>query len=421
MGSRTKVLLVYALGGLLVLLAATGAFAITVSERIRAGEAVLRSRVVERSGWLEQIRGGIYQSGTVARDYVLEPEGPEAPALLRELSRLERDTKRALDLYTATATGQTPVAANLRGEVTVYWKVLGLMVEVAHKRQTPAMDAYFRRQLSQRRGAMLRIADGIGMAVERELEAGEANLTGMYNRFRMMLAGALALVVAAGLALSVYAARRIVRLETEARALSAQAVRAQEQERRTIARELHDEVGQALTGLMLEVGNAASADGEGLRPRLASITRNIEQALEAVRRIALSLRPSMLDDLGLVAALEWQARELARQSGLSIRVSAEDSAGDLPDAHRTCIFRVAQEALVNCMRHSEAKHVRVGLLKTDRSVSLQVEDDGKGFATARTRGLGLLGMEERVAQLGGRFRIHSEPGKGATVTAELPV
>src|SRR5206468_6219884 len=135
----------------------------------------------------------------------------------------------------------------------------------------------------------------------------------------------------------------------------------------------------------------------------------------------LALRPSMLDDLGLVAALEWQAREIGHRTGLDVQVEAEESAGELPDEHRTCIYRIAQEALENCARHARANRVTIGLQRVARTVCLQVRDDGAGFQTARSRGLGLLGMEERVEHLGGRLLVSSEPGHGTTVTAELPV
>jgi signal transduction histidine kinase len=129
----------------------------------------------------------------------------------------------------------------------------------------------------------------------------------------------------------------------------------------------------------------------------------------------------MLDDLGLMAALEWQAREVGHRAGLDVQVHAEDSAGDLPDAYRTCIYRVAQEALQNCARHAGARHVRVGLERAAGAVILRVEDDGKGFFPGRTRGLGFLGMEERAAHLQGRVRVQSQPGHGTLVTAEIPL
>src|SRR5205823_5928028 len=156
------------------------------------------------------------------------------------------------------------------------------------------------------------------------------------------------LVLAIAAVLAVVTVRRVDGLEARTRTLTAQLVAAQEQERRSIARELHDEVGQSLNTALLEAGTAR------LRVRL-------EEAVAGVRRIALSLRPSMLDDLGLVAALEWQARETANRSGINIDVQADESAAALPEAYRTCIFRVAQEALQNCARHSGTKQVRVAL------------------------------------------------------------
>jgi len=129
----------------------------------------------------------------------------------------------------------------------------------------------------------------------------------------------------------------------------------------------------------------------------------------------------MLDDLGLVAALEWQAREVGNGSGLQVEVEAPETAGELPEPQRICIFRVAQEALRNCARHASATHVRVALDRVSTHVLLKVEDDGRGFQPGRSKGLGLLGMEERVAQLGGRLRIDSQPGRGTTITADLPV
>jgi signal transduction histidine kinase len=400
MGSRTRLLLVGSSAALILLTAVTGVAALIIFGRIRAGETALRNRFVERSAWLERIRGGIYLSGTLARDYFVEPDGPDASALLEKLSRAEEDVKVALD---------RSGAVELRGEVIAYWKVLDLMTEMAHKRHSTGVDAYFRHQLAQRRETMLHIADDIGAALDREWKSGQADLAEMYGKLRLIFGVELALVVVLGALLSALTIRRLVRLERETRALSAQLVRVQEQERRAIARELHDEIAQSLSRALLDVGEA-----EPLRSRLEGI-------VDEVRRIALALRPSMLDDLGLVPALEWQAREIGHKTGLSVQVVAEESAGELPEAHRTCIYRVVQEALQNSARHAGASRVRIGLRKAAKTVSLEVEDDGKGFAVARSRGLGLLGMEERVAQLGGRFRVQSEPGRGTTVLAELPI
>jgi signal transduction histidine kinase len=140
-----------------------------------------------------------------------------------------------------------------------------------------------------------------------------------------------------------------------------------------------------------------------------------------VRNMALLLRPSMLDDLGLVAALRWQAREVTRRSGLKVKMVADEIAEDLPDSHRTCVYRVVQEALNNCARHSQATQVRVVVRRDPDGLSVMVQDDGIGFEPRREKGLGLLGMEERVARLGGAFSIESQPGHGTVLSIHFPL
>jgi signal transduction histidine kinase len=404
MESRSRLLLVCSLGGLLLLIVLTGVAALAIMTRIQAGEAALRNRDAGRT--LERIRGDIYLSGTLARDYFSEP----AEALADRLTRLETQSKEALEPY-----------PELRSEAIAYWRVLDLMREMALRPRTPKVEAYFRLQLASRREAMLHLSDEIGVAMVAERKIREAELTGMYGQFRGMMLAELLLVVMAGSAISVKAFRKLTRLEGETRALSARLVESQEQERRSIARELHDEVGQSLTALLLDLGAAASELEGAARARVQSIATAAERIVEEVRRIALSLRPSMLDDLGLVSALEWQAREVGQRSGLAVEVVAEESAGELPEEQATCIYRVAQEALQNSVRHAAASKVRIGLQKSEHRVALQVEDDGKGFAAGRMRGLGLLGMEERVSRLGGHLRVQSEPSHGTRVMAELPL
>ena len=386
MGSKSRLLLTASMAGLLLLTAITGAAALAAFSRIHAAETALRARTLLHSRRLEQVRTAIYLSAA-------DPRTPAALAALRD------ETLRQL---------AAPETASLRGEVVAWFRLLELMNEMAARRPSAGVDAWFRQQIAQRRAAMLDLTNSIAAALDREWQSGQGQLDSLYARFRWALGGELALVFALGLLLSTVAVRRTVGLEAQARALSAQLLQAQEDERRAIARELHDEVGQALSGILLE------APSPSLRARL-------EDVIDSLRRIALSLRPSMLDDLGLVAALEWQAREVGNRTGLAIEICADDSAGDLPESHRTCIFRVAQEALRNCGRHSGATRVRVALEKAVRGVTLAIEDNGKGFRIGRTRGLGLLGMEERVSQLGGSFRLRSEPGRGTSVFAELPL
>jgi signal transduction histidine kinase len=137
--------------------------------------------------------------------------------------------------------------------------------------------------------------------------------------------------------------------------------------------------------------------------------------------MTLLLRPSMLDDFGLVPALEWQAREVSKRTGLRVHVTAAETPEELPDEHKTCIYRVVQEALHNCSRHAQARNVRVVVSQGLAKILLSVEDDGRGFDAGRVRGLGLVGMQERVHHLGGEFEVHSEPGHGTRVAVELPL
>jgi signal transduction histidine kinase len=204
--------------------------------------------------------------------------------------------------------------------------------------------------------------------------------------------------------------------------LSRRLVEAQEMERLNIARELHDEIGQSLSAIMMEAGNVQAApQADNVSYRAASIGSIAEKTLNAVRDLALLLRPSMLDDFGLIPALNWQAREMTKRTGLNVRVNADEVSGDLPDEHKTCIYRLVQEALNNAARHAIARNLQVTVKSENGRVTFSVQDDGKGFDKRAVRGLGLLGMEERVSRLGGKFQIDSQPGRGTTISAALPL
>jgi signal transduction histidine kinase len=146
-----------------------------------------------------------------------------------------------------------------------------------------------------------------------------------------------------------------------------------------------------------------------------------ERSVNSVRNMALLLRPSMLDDLGLVPALEWQAREVSRRSEMEVEVESSGVPENLAEEKKICIYRVAQEALNNAARHSGGHNARVTIRQKDAAIFLSIHDDGGGFDPHHSRGLGLLGMEERVRRLGGSFRVDSKPGAGTTIEATLPL
>jgi signal transduction histidine kinase len=147
----------------------------------------------------------------------------------------------------------------------------------------------------------------------------------------------------------------------------------------------------------------------------------VEGTMGVVRNMALLLRPSMLDDIGLVPALRWQAREVSRRSGIRVDIVTETIPDNLPDEHKTCVYRVVQEALHNCARHSQAHVCRITLRHENDDLLLGVQDDGTGFDRAAERGMGLLGIQERVERLGGRFEVNSAPGKGTLLTVSVPL
>jgi signal transduction histidine kinase len=137
--------------------------------------------------------------------------------------------------------------------------------------------------------------------------------------------------------------------------------------------------------------------------------------------LALLLRPSMLDDLGLVAALEWQAREVSKRTGMLVGLVEENVSDSLPEEHKTCVYRIVQEALNNCSKHAYAKHVQVTIRQKPGRLSLTIQDDGKGFDPVRARGLGLVGMTERVSQLKGILKVDSVAGRGTSLCVDLPL
>jgi signal transduction histidine kinase len=183
-------------------------------------------------------------------------------------------------------------------------------------------------------------------------------------------------------------------------------------------------VGQALSAVLVELRNlsaeSAIRSDKQSAGHVDTVRSLVEDSVREVRNMALLLRPSMLDDLGLVPALRWQAREVSKRTSMEVSVAAELDSDDLPDDYKTCIYRVVQEALHNCSGHAEATRVQIRVQQQSSRLALSIQDDGRGFDVRQTKGLGLLGIEERVARLGGKCEIHSEAGSGTIVAIELP-
>jgi signal transduction histidine kinase len=200
-------------------------------------------------------------------------------------------------------------------------------------------------------------------------------------------------------------------------------VAAQEEERKKLSRELHDHVGQMLTALRMELGRidrVALAAGARLSGAISECRDLIDQIVRTVRDLSSGLRPSMLDDLGLGPALEWLARDVTRRTGIPVDLLAEGDFDNLPESHRTCIYRGVQEALTNVLRHAAATRIDITVTDVRDGLDVVIADDGRGMDPGRrSAGLGLRGIEERVRELDGSMEI-STSDRGTAVRIRLP-
>ena len=212
-----------------------------------------------------------------------------------------------------------------------------------------------------------------------------------------------------------------------ARAMAARILNAQEGERVRISRELHDDTGQALTLLLIRLQLVENHSAEpAVKSEIAELRGLVGETLDGVRRLAVHLGPGVLEDLGLRSAIEWLVDRVRLEAGLRVDLKLVGDCEDVPAEVGVAVFRVAQEALTNVVRHARADRVSVRLTAHDDMLTLTIQDDGRGFSLedARARpgtSIGLFGMTERIALVGGRIQIDSKPGQGAKVWATVPL
>jgi len=437
--SYSRLVLAIGFGGLLLLMIFAGLDSVRRLRQIQTSGDNIRESFLSHTRLLEQIRADLYLSGTYVRDYLLEPDGSKAEGHRASLLKTRNEMEAALQKYEALLNAEQSVPfRTLTQELQSYWSVLEPVFTWSAAERRDRGYTFLRDEVFPRRMAMLGIADQIAGINEAQLNAGKQAMLEMFSQFRRRSFLAIGVTIAVGLLLAVLSMRKIVRLELETAArhretataraelkqLSARLVEVQENERRAISRELHDQVGQALTGIRVELANLSgrirASDLPGVEAKAQEIKELVEDSLGVVRNMALLLRPSMLDDLGLVPALQWQAREVSKRTGLRVKVTAEGVCDDLPEDHKTCIYRIVQESLHNCVQHAAAATVRVTVRQQPRGILVEIQDDGKGFDAEQARGMGLLGIEERVSHLGGSFALETQPGHGSRVSVRLP-
>jgi signal transduction histidine kinase len=437
---ESRLVLLAGFGGLLILMAFAGADGIQALQQIQTSNDRIRDDFLLRTQVLERIRSDLYLSGTDVRDYLLEPQAGKAEGHRYTLLETRKDMDGALQHYAQLlSSAEAQPFQVLTQELGDYWRVLEPTFEWTAELRQKAGYAFLRDEVFPRRTSMLAIADQIGRLNEAQLNSGKVALQGAFRQFRSRLMITVGLTIALGLVLAVFSTLKILRLEgtsaqhykemsharVELKQLSARLLEAQEEERRLISRELHDEVGQALTGVLVEMANLSNLirnrEESALSRKADEIKRLLEGSIGVVRNMALLLRPSMLDDLGLVPALQWQAREASKRSGIWVKVAAEEVSEELTEDHKTCIYRIVQEALHNIIQHANARNVRITVTQERDRLLLSVQDDGQGFNPPQERGMGLIGMEERVSALGGRLVVESASGEGTLLRVALPL
>jgi signal transduction histidine kinase len=435
--------------GALMAIAVAGTADMWITLRLlQSRSSAILDEYLRREDILQRARTNAFLSTTFLRDFVLDPDASQSLVHLEGLRGFRAQLNAAIAGYKPLLSAEErPAFEELSNVVARFWEDVDPVFTWSPEQRRRDGFRFLAERILPQRARLLELTDSIGLLNQQELHHRQSLLDELYRqaRWRMGLVLALSLLLGAAVAAVslVFLSRlertaqssfdEIVKTRGELERLSLRLVEVQEQERRTLARDLHDEVGQSLSALLVDVANAAAAappGHPGLEKRHNSIRRLAEQSLHVIRNMSLLLRPSMLDDLGLVPALEWQAREMAHRTGLEVRVEANGVPDELPEAVRTCVYRVVQEALNNCLRHAAARHVEVIVRSDDRRLLVLVRDDGVGFdprvirgesSAGIRRGAGLIGIDERVRFLGGVVRVESSPGRGCLIQAELPL
>lgn len=440
---RTWPIAALGLAGLLVLVVITVLTASRRAQEIFLQIEALNAHHREVDTRLRRLRSDVHLSSIFIRDYLLDIERSRAPEYRDRLAEYRRSNMATLAelraLARAAPRDKDVQMTSLQANLDEYWQAFEPLFDWTTSEKITEGVRFLRREVLPRRDEVLGIAQEIEQLNNANLAAQRAEVAERLASFRSDLQRLLWQSLLLGL---VVAATAVIRLrivegrsedqrlvaedaERQMRQLSQQVVATQEEERRKLSRELHDHVGQMLTALRMELGRidrVSGAPGQAVATAVAECRQLVDNVVRTVRDLALGLRPSMLDDFGLQPALEWHLRDVSRRYGLTVDLSASGNLESLPDQHRTCVYRVVQEALTNVARHSRAGRIGVAVTGTEATLEVSISDNGVGFDTlSRSAGLGLRGIEERARELGGTLQIHSGKGVGTTLRIVLPL
>ncbi|MGC4086235.1 MAG: sensor histidine kinase [Vicinamibacterales bacterium] len=380
---------------------------------------------------LRALRSDVNLSGIFVRDYLLDVARERAPEYREQLETF-RQSNMATLAELRKLVGRDDEISSLQATLDDYWQVLDPLFDWTPAEKIVQSAGFLRRYVVPRRDAVLRIAQQIEELNNANLAEQRAEVAQRHVALRNDLDGLRWQTVLLGLGVALvvvlrlrFLERRSDAAEAEMRRLSQQVVAAQEEERKHLSRELHDHVAQVLTGLRMELGRVERSAGPGTAVSVAAsgCKQLVDELFSTVRNLALGLRPSMLDDFGLQAAIEWLVRDFMRRYAIDVALTMSADVDALPEKHRTCVYRVTQEALTNCARHARASSIAIVMTTDATGLHVAISDDGVGIdPTVPARGFGLRGIEERVRELGGHAVVERRSAEGGTMlTVNLPV
>jgi len=441
LGRRSVLRVGYAAVILVLILSAVEAYHIQVT--ISQQQVEIFRHYVDEEQALTTLRRNLWLEGIYVRDFFIRTTPEQAKILSAQLDDIQKENLGVFE-HLARVSSQRSEFPKVRQRLNDFLAILtavpSTMLHVSHDEQYKFVE----REIVPRRGEVYAALIALSAADQQRLQDDENRFAdsrheGGEHLLIMLAIGVLLSVLVAAISirhsdnLADRAEKHFAEVEQakgELQRLSARLLEVEEEGRRQLARELHDEIGQALALLQIEISRAQSAAGgplSSLRDRLDRARSLAEQTVQTVRDISVLLRPTILDDLGLAPALQFQVENFMRRSGITCEYVEENVSDQLPDAVKTCVYRIVQEALHNCEKHSGATKVHVTVQQSPVFLSVEVRDDGRGFQgnekgmPFKTSGLGLLGIRERAAIVGGSLEIDSAPGRGTRIALRIPV
>jgi len=442
LGRRSVLRVGYAAVILVLILSVIDAYHIQVTISQRQVE-IFRHYVDEERA-LTTLRRNLWLEGIYVRDFFIRPTPEQAGVLTAKLNEIEHENRQVFD-HLARVSPQRSEFPTVRQKLNDFLSILlAVPITMLHASDDERFG-FVEREIVPRRGELYAALIALSNADQQRLQDDENRFTDSRHEGLQRLLLMLALSVLLSVLVAFISIRHsdnlankaekhyaeVEQAKGELQRLSARLLEVEEEGRRQLARELHDEIGQALALLQIEVSRAQAAAVSGqaanLQDRLEKARALAAGTVQTVRDISVLLRPTILDDLGLAPALQFQVEHFLKRNGITCEYVEENVSDHLPDPVKTCVYRIVQEALHNCEKHSGASKVRVAVQQSSGILQVEILDDGRGFEVnakgmpSKTTGLGLLGIRERAAIVGGSLEIDSAPGRGTRIALRIPV